>query len=205
MVDVTRPPARHRTRSSPNTQTAGSASSDGPAATAATQAQVRATDGPIQAAQERDACVPRPDYEVGFGKPPKYSRFKPGRSGNPRGRPKGSKNLLTLIDEELDRPIAVREDGRPRKVRARDALIKRLLQKALSGHDRSIELLFKLLGLRGEHGAVMPAEAAVGGAEPLTAGEQSILEDFRRQIIEEHELASRSSGADAADEQGGES
>ena len=98
--------------------------------------------------------------QVGYGKPPKDSRFKKGRSGNPGGRPKGSKNLLTLIHEELDRPIAVREDGRSRKVRACDALAKRLVHKGLSGHDRSIELLFKLAGTRADHGAVAPAEAA---------------------------------------------
>jgi len=33
-----------------------------------------------------------PSYDVGFGKPPVRSRFEPGQSGNPRGRPKGSRN-----------------------------------------------------------------------------------------------------------------
>jgi len=117
--------------------------------------------------------------------------------------PLGSKNLLTLIREELDRPIAVREDGRSREARACDALAKRLVHKGLSGHDRSIELLFKLLGIRADHGAVATAETADGAGEALTPGGRSILEAYRRRIIEEHEIASRAAGADAADKQEG--
>src|SRR5262249_11081172 len=197
MVDATRPPARHRTRPSP--QTGGSASFDDPAATPAAPAPgvrhrerpvptpVQLDDAALPASQEPDSSARPRDYEVGYGKPPKNTQFKKGQSGNLRGRRKGSKNLLTLIQEELDRPIAVREDGRSRKVRACDPLAKRLVHKGLSGHDRSIELLFKLLGIRADSGAAVPADASAGSVEPLTAGERSILEDFRQRIIEEHE------------------
>ena len=44
------------------------------------------------------------DYEVGYGKPPRHTRFELGRSGNPQGRPGGSKNLLTLLNEALKEP-----------------------------------------------------------------------------------------------------
>ena len=44
------------------------------------------------------------DYEVGYGKPPRHSRFVKGRSGNPRGRPPGTKNLKTLLSEALKSP-----------------------------------------------------------------------------------------------------
>ena len=39
--------------------------------------------------------------EVGYRKPPMHTRFKPGQFGNPRGRPKGTKNLKTDLQEEL--------------------------------------------------------------------------------------------------------
>ena len=42
------------------------------------------------------------DYEVGYGKPPQHTRFKPGQSGNARGRPRKSKELNKLIQAELD-------------------------------------------------------------------------------------------------------
>jgi Family of unknown function (DUF5681) len=47
------------------------------------------------------------DYEVGYGKPPRHTRFKKGQSGNPRGRPNGSKNLSTLLSETLSEPVIV--------------------------------------------------------------------------------------------------
>lgn len=51
------------------------------------------------------------DYEVGFGKPPKHSQFKPGESGNPKGRDKGSRGLRKILDQETRAPQTIRIDG----------------------------------------------------------------------------------------------
>ena len=40
-------------------------------------------------------------FEVGFGRPPRSTRFKPGQSGNPNGRPRGAKNFAIAIGQEL--------------------------------------------------------------------------------------------------------
>ena len=52
------------------------------------------------------------NYEVGYGKPPKHTRFKPGQSGNPKGRKPGSKNVMTLLEQTLFDTVKVRENGK---------------------------------------------------------------------------------------------
>ncbi len=84
------------------------------------------------------------DYEVGYAKPPKYGQFKPGFSGNPKGRPKGKKNLRTIFAEELNELVWVTEGGKKIKVTKQHALIKTLTAKALNGDTRSALALIKL-------------------------------------------------------------
>ena len=62
------------------------------------------------------------DYEVGYGKPPEHTRFQPGRSGNPRGRPKGTKNLKTDLVEELGAWLGAEDAARLRLYPQRDVL-----------------------------------------------------------------------------------
>ena len=84
---------------------------------------------------------PSDSHEVGYGKPPKNTRFKPGRSGNPKGRPKGRKNFQTELLEELHESIAVREGGRRRIVSKQRAMLKTLTAKALQGDARAAALI----------------------------------------------------------------
>lgn len=81
------------------------------------------------------------NYDVGYGKPPEYSRFRKGQSGNPKGRPKGSKNLSTLLDDALNEPVVVSENGKRRRITKREAVLKQLVNKAASGNPRAIQLL----------------------------------------------------------------
>jgi len=71
------------------------------------------------------------DYEVGYGRPPKASRFQPGKSGNPRGRPKAERNFGVALREALDRQIeVVNENGDKRKVAAQDWIARGLVADA---------------------------------------------------------------------------
>src|SRR5438270_1490907 len=80
-------------------------------------------------------------FEVGFGKPPRSTRFKPGQSGNPNGRPRGAKNFATAIEQELVTRITVTENGRRRRVSKREVIAKHLVNKAASGDLKAIPLL----------------------------------------------------------------
>jgi Family of unknown function (DUF5681) len=70
---------------------------------------------------------------VGKGRPPLSTRWKPGQSGNPKGRPKGAKNMMTYFRQELNRKIAIKEGGRVHKVTSREAIAKTTVNLALKG------------------------------------------------------------------------
>ena len=78
------------------------------------------------------------DYEVGYKKPPKATRFQPGQSGNPNGRPKGTKNLKTDLAEELQERIVLREGGERRTVSKQRAMLKRLIERPFTATPRRL-------------------------------------------------------------------
>jgi hypothetical protein len=90
------------------------------------------------------------NYEVGYGRPPKETRFAPGQSGNAKGRSKGTRNLKTDLQEELKERITLGQgDGRIRLSKQR-ALVKSMVARAIKGEqraaDRCFDLLLKLIG-----------------------------------------------------------
>src|SRR5947207_10144490 len=72
-------------------------------------------------------------YEVGFGKPPRSTQFKPGESGNPAGRPRGAKNFATALEGELRAPVIVTENGRRKRISKGQVIAKHIVNKAASG------------------------------------------------------------------------
>src|SRR5262249_44475202 len=115
-------------------------------------------------------------YKVGYGKPPKASQFRPGRSGNPKGRPKGSLNLATDLAAELGEQITIREDGRTRKVSKQRALIKSLVAKSLQGDVRATAAVLALY-------ARVITDAGQDNNEPLDPGELEILRRFAPRLL----------------------
>lgn len=83
------------------------------------------------------------DYEVGRGKPPKQHRFKPGQSGNPGGRKKGSRNLRTVLEDTAHMEIEISEGGRTRRVSLIEGLALKLAQAGLGGNVRAIDLFLQ--------------------------------------------------------------
>ncbi len=81
---------------------------------------------------------------VGYCRPPSHSQFKSGQSGNPRGRPRGSKNLQTILREELDQKVQVTENGRPRMMTKRRIAVRQQVDKAVKGESKAFSVLVKL-------------------------------------------------------------
>lgn len=117
------------------------------------------------------------EYEVGYGRPPKHSRFPPGRSGNPKGRPKGTKNLKTDLMEELGERIMVREGERARCVSKQRAVVKTLMTRTLKGDARAASLLLSMMMRLLDTGA-----AADDFEVPLMEEELKILETFEQRL-----------------------
>jgi hypothetical protein len=89
-------------------------------------------------------------YTTGYRRPPKSGRFKKGVSGNPKGRPKGSRNFLTLLDQELAQPIIVNENGNKKTITRMQAMFKRMVSGAMQGEHKPLLMLVGILQRTGQ-------------------------------------------------------
>ena len=134
------------------------------------------------------------DYQVGYGKPPQHTRFKKGESGNPTGRPKNSKNLTTLLEKELKQRVVITENGRRRSITKQEAMVKHLVNKAVSGDRPLMQLLLEEIRLLEARAASSPSDASIDEADREVM--RQIQERMRRLMKGEEENA-RGNGTDA--------
>jgi hypothetical protein len=85
------------------------------------------------------------DYEVGFGRPPRHTRFRKGQSGNPRGPKKGSRALKTDLDQALKARLTITVGGKKRKGTTQELAMFALAIKAATGDLRASRLLADLV------------------------------------------------------------
>lgn len=118
------------------------------------------------------------DFEVGYKRPPLHSRFRPGQSGNPRGRRKGLRNFATDAKEMLQTTVSLSEKGRPKLVSTQAAALYRLREKALKGGERALDQLLKLAQLVNDERSVDPA-----GDHDLPSEDREILDAYEAMIL----------------------
>jgi len=78
----------------------------------------------------------------GYSNPPQNTQFKPGQSGNPKGRPKGIMNTMTFLEKELNSTIYINENGRRIRISKKQAILKQYINQAIKGDFRHFSHLF---------------------------------------------------------------
>lgn len=116
------------------------------------------------------------DYAIGKGKPPKHSRWQPGECPNRKGRPKGTKNFDTDLDEELRERIPLIENGRKKMISKQRAFIKRMVSDAIQGDAKAGAML---------QACILRKMAREGDAEvsQMSPQDQDILDEFLRRNL----------------------
>jgi hypothetical protein len=111
--------------------------------------------------------------DVGYGKPPRASQFQPGRSGNPNGRPKGSKSEATILHELLQHKVGLNERGKIRKINLLEAILRRVLEDSLKGNIKSVTFLLSRYQVIS---SAVPAQAEIN------PDDKAVLESYFRKI-----------------------
>jgi Family of unknown function (DUF5681) len=112
--------------------------------------------------------------EVGYGKPPRVNQFKSGQSGNPKGRPKGSKNESTILKEVLSEKISLRQqNGRSRKIPVLEGIHRKQVEIALKGNTNSAAFVLN------RYAALVSGELQ---PEDLSEDDRAVLDAFARRL-----------------------
>lgn len=113
------------------------------------------------------------DNDVGYGKPPRAHQFKPGQSGNPKGRPRGAKSEATILQDLLQHKIGLSEHGKTRRITLHEAILRRIAEDCLKGNTKSAAFLLN------RYYAMTSSEADESG---LSDDEQAVLETYLRKF-----------------------
>lgn len=123
------------------------------------------------------ARMPKPKVsEVGYRHPPRAFQFKPGQSGNPKGRPKGAKNEATILRELLYRKIPVHQGGKTRRITVLEAILLRFTEDSLKGNTKSAAFLLN------RHSAISNTDTS-SASDELTEDDRDVLEAFAAKLV----------------------
>lgn len=114
--------------------------------------------------------------KTGFCKPPVRTRFKSGVSGNPAGRPKGTRNLSNDVKRTLQTLVKLKDQGQARRVSTQEAALMRLREKALKGDSRSLDRLLEYARIYNNDIETTSSDKS------LAAEDQAILDAYAAEI-----------------------
>jgi hypothetical protein len=116
--------------------------------------------------------------EVGYGKPPRRHQFKPGESGNPKGRKKGAKSEVTILQELLQHKVTVTEHGKPRKLTLLETILRKVAEDCLRGNIKSIGFLLN------RYYAAVAGETSQGD---LSEDDKAVLDEYLKNFKKKSE------------------
>lgn len=127
---------------------------------------------------------PDQDEAVGYCRPPKHTRFKPGQSGNPQGRPRKKLALNDILEEAATTLVQVTVDGRVRRMPALKAILMLEVRKALQGDGKASRFVLETFESRGLGGAIKGgqddfATHAAGARERLAKAVEKSLANLQ--------------------------
>lgn len=119
--------------------------------------------------------------KVGYRSPPSHSQYKAGQSGNPKGRPKGRRNFASELNEELSRSIQIVENGKSKKISKRQAIVKQIVNKAVSGDLKVLPTSLREVHWSEDRLSEIPANIVAAEDEAVM---QSIVDRIRQSPTE---------------------
>jgi hypothetical protein len=117
--------------------------------------------------------------EVGYKKPPRNRQFKKGQSGNPKGRPKDTRNFATDFDKELNALIPVTENGKRTRISKRLAIVKQAVNKAANGDAKAALIVLNEARQREE---LLRSAFPIGVTMSVGLEDELVMESIVRRI-----------------------
>lgn len=123
------------------------------------------------------------DDQVGYGRPPKRTRFQKGKSGNPSGRPKKTPLQQELFRKELSRRVTITEGGRSQRITKGELLARQVVTRAIKGESTALRMMLRLSELL-DAAVLRETEALVSDKDRRNA-DRNVLAALAAMIVPE--------------------